>query len=117
MVFEFSLGCLQCSKHSSTCNTGSSLNVVVEGAILVAIFLKESEGILIAKVLKLNKSILSISSDHCSHELVNEVIIILSSDSLVSQSNVVNILKEFLSVGSHIKSDWQCLTRSNASDC
>merc|ERR1719450_70628 len=114
MILQRSVGSLQGSKNSSTSNTGSALNVVIEGAVHVPVFLKESEGVLVTKVFKLNQSILSISPDNSRHELINKVIILLSCHSLVSQSDVVWVLQKFLSVGSNIKSDWQCLTWSNA---
>ena len=58
--------------HSDGCR---ALNVIVKGALGVAVLLQEPEGIVVAKVLKLDERVLAIVLDHSLHELIDEVIV------------------------------------------
>ena len=72
-----------------------ALNVVVEGAVRVAVLLEEPEGVVVAKVLKLDERVLAVVLDHGLHELVDEVVVFPTGYALVSASYVVNILKKY----------------------
>ena len=73
-----------------------ALNVVVEGAVRVAVLLEEPEGVVVAKVLKLDERVLAVVLDHGLHELVDEVIIFGTGHTLVLAAYVVHILEKCL---------------------
>ena len=75
-----------------------ALNVVVEGAVRVAVLLEEPEGVVVAKVLKLDERVLAVVLDHGLHELVDEVVVLLARDAPVPAANVVHVLKRGYSV-------------------
>ena len=54
-----------------------NLDVVIEGAVLVAVVLEQSERVLVAKVLKLDQRLLSEPPHDRLHELVDEVVVFL----------------------------------------
>ncbi len=51
---------------------------------------------MVAKVLKLDKGVLTIAVDNGRHEFINQVIVGLSSNSFVPQSDVERIIEQFL---------------------
>ena len=55
--------------------------------------------IVIAKIFELDQGVLTIAFNYRSHELVNEVIVGLSSDTFVSSSDVIFVIKESLIIG------------------
>ena len=58
MVGEFGVGGLEPGQYSRHGHGGRSLDVIVEGAVLVAVLLQEAEGVVVAKVLELNQGVL-----------------------------------------------------------
>ena len=54
---------------------------------------------MIAKIFELDQGVLTIAFNYRSHELVNEVIVGLSSDTFVSGSDVIFVIKESLIIG------------------
>ena len=60
MVRQLGVGGLERGEHPGTRHARRALDVVVEGAVLVAVFLQEPEGILIAEVLELDECVLSV---------------------------------------------------------
>lgn len=51
---------------------------------------------MVAKVLKLDERVLAVPPYHSLHELVDEVIVLLAGDSLVTVTDVEVILQQFL---------------------
>jgi hypothetical protein len=72
------------------------LNIVVESQIFVAVLFKEAEGVVVAEIFKLDQSILAVTVYNGCHELVNQLVISISGDSLLSQSDVERIIQQFL---------------------
>ena len=92
-----------------------NLDVVIEGTVLVAVVLEQSERVLVAKVLKLDQRLLSEPLHNRPHELVDEVVVVLASDPLLTKANVVRVVKVFLSVAANVKGDREGLVRRNRS--
>ena len=57
---------------------------------------------MVTKIFELDQSILSISLDYGTHELIDEIIISFSSNSLMPSSDVIFILEEALIIGANI---------------
>ena len=57
---------------------------------------------MVTKIFELDQSILSISLDYGTHELIDEIIISFSSDSLMPSSDIIFILEEALIIGANI---------------
>ena len=135
VVTELGVGGLQSSKDPSDNNGCGALDVIVEGAVRVAVLLEEPEGILVAEVLKLDQRVLAIVLDNGLHELINEVVILLARHTPVSAAYVVHVLQTFcmsldsrngikmldleilLIVGADIQGDRQCLAGFDSSQC
>lgn len=83
-----------------------TLDIIVEGAVLLPVLPEEAEGIMIPKVLKLDQCVLSIFVHHSLHELIYQIIVGLRAVSLLVQAHVQWILEESL-VGhqKHAKDD------------
>ena len=114
MILQLCVCSSESSYDSSNSHTSCPLDVIIECAILVPIFLKEAECIVVSKVLKLDQTVLSIALYRCLeinkrleakeennkmfhlHELINKFIISLPSNSLVPQSNIVYIIQQLL---------------------
>lgn len=77
------------------------MDVVIESQEFVAVFLQETESVVVAKVFKLDERVLSITVHNGRHEFINQIIIGLSSNSLVSQPDVERIVQQFLNNGHH----------------
>lgn len=58
--------------------------------------LQETEGVVVAKVLKLDECVLAITLHHRLHELIDEAVICLTRHSLVSVANIKLILQQLL---------------------
>ena len=60
MVGQLGVGGLERRQHARHRHAGRALDVVVEGAVLVAVLLQEPERVLVAEVLELNEGVLSV---------------------------------------------------------
>ena len=65
-----------------------TLDIVVEGAVLLPVLPEEAEGIMVPKVLKLDQCVLSVLVNHSIHELINQIIVGLRAVSLLVQTHV-----------------------------
>lgn len=63
----------------------------------------------------LNECILPISSHHGLHKLVNKVVIFLTRDPFMVQSNVIGVIEQGLSICAHVQHNWETLTWFNSS--
>ena len=90
-----------------------NLDVVIEGTVLVSVVLEQSERVLVAKVLKLDQRLLSEPLHDRLHELVDEAVVFLASDPLLTKANVVRVVKVFLSIATNIKGDRKGLVWRN----
>ena len=63
---------------------------------------------MVTKIFELDQSILSISLDYGTHELIDEIIISFSSDSLMPGSDIIFILEEALIIGANICKALKC---------
>ena len=92
-----------------------NLDVVIEGTVFVAVVLKQSERVLVAKVLKLDQGLLAEPAHNRLHEFLDEVVVFLASDPLLTKANVVRVVKVFLSIATNVKGDRESLVRRNRS--
>ena len=53
-------------------HTGGSLDVIVEGAVLVPVLLQEPESVLVAEILELDEGVLAIAPNNCLSKTVLE---------------------------------------------
>ena len=60
VVRQLGVGGLESRQHARHRHARRALDVVVEGAVLVAVLLQEPEGVLIAEVLELDEGVLSV---------------------------------------------------------
>lgn len=97
------------------------MDVVIEGAVSIPVFVEDAKSIGVGKILKLYQTVHPVpagrQSDrvshqeslehfshlcfhslvcHCLHELVDQLVILLSSDSLVLQSDVQGVIEQRL---------------------
>src|SRR5262249_53384406 len=94
-------------------NCRSSLNVVVEGAQLVAVAVEESRGISSSKVLPLQENVWPALFDRL-HKRIHECIVFLAANAMVSPANVNGALQAFFVIGSHVEQDRQAILRMDA---
>lgn len=73
-----------------------TLDIIIEGAVLLPVLPEEAEGIMVPKVLKLDQRVLSIFFHHSLHELIDQIIIGLRAVTLLIQAHVQWILEESL---------------------
>ena len=92
-----------------------NLDVVIEGTVFVAVVLEQSERVLVAKVLKLDQGLLAEPLHNRLHELLDEVVVFLASDPLLTKANVVRVVEVFLSIATNVKGDREGLVRRNRS--
>lgn len=76
-----------------------TLDVIVEGAVLLPVLSKEAERVVVPKVFKLDQRVLPVFVHDSFHELINEIVICLGAVSLLVQPHVKRILKESLTGG------------------
>lgn len=74
----------------------STLDVIVEGAVLLPVLSEKAESVVVPKVFKLDQRVLPVFVHHGLHELVNQVIIGLRAIPLLIQAHVEGILQESL---------------------
>ena len=60
MVGQLGVGGLERGEHPGTRHAGRALDVVIEGAVLVAVLLQEPEGVVVAEVLELDEGVLAV---------------------------------------------------------
>lgn len=110
--------CFACQSRRGIQSTDSngcrSLNIIVECAIVIAVFVEESEGIMIAEIFELNERILTVTLDHGRHEFVDELVICRSGDTFLSQTNVQRVFQKVFVVGADIDQNGQALVRFDA---
>lgn len=73
-----------------------TLDIIVEGAVLLPVLPEEAEGVVVSKVLKLDQRVLPVFVHHSFHELINQIIVGLRAISLLVQAHVHRILEESL---------------------
>lgn len=73
-----------------------TLDIIVEGAVLLPVLPEEAESIVVPKVLKLDQCVLPVFVHHSLHELINQIIVSLRAIPLLVQAHVQRILEESL---------------------
>lgn len=73
-----------------------TLDIIVEGAVLLPVLPEEAEGVVVPEVLKLDQCVLAVFFHHSLHELINQIIVSLRVISLLVQAHVQRILEESL---------------------
>lgn len=97
------------STNVTTENDGTStLDVIVEALVLVAVAVEESKGLLGLKVLELNEH-LGVNLGASSHELIHELLHHLERGSLGTETKVKRIPQVVLIGGTAIQNNWQGL--------
>lgn len=74
----------------------STLDIIVEGAVLLPVLPEKPESVVVPKVFKLDQCVLPVFVHHSLHELVNQVIVRLRTVPLLIQAHVERILEESL---------------------
>lgn len=74
----------------------NTLDIIVEGTVLLPVLPEEAEGIVVPKVLKLNQCVLPIFVHHSLHELINQIIVGLRAIPILVQAHVKWISEESL---------------------
>lgn len=74
----------------------STLDVIVEGAVLLPVLSEKPESVVVPKVFKLDQRVLPVFVHHGLHELVDQVIVHLRAIPLLIQAHVEGILQESL---------------------
>lgn len=97
------------------------MDVVVEGTVSIPVFVEDAEGVAVGEILKLYQAVHPVpagqQSDrsdiwisralfghlcfyslvrHCLHELVDQLVVLLPSDSLVLQADVQGVVEQRL---------------------
>lgn len=75
-----------------------TLDVVVESEIAVAVFFQQAKCVVIGKVLKLHQRPLTVSTGDSTKELVNQFVITLTTNTLVSETDVRRVVHQFLCI-------------------
>ena len=95
--------CYSCScQYAGQCDRSGPLYVVVESASVVLVFTKQSESVMICKVLELNEASLAKFSLHRLHKLVHKFVVFLADNAALSQSNITWIVQKMLIVRAHV---------------
>ena len=101
LVLNILAGDAQRRKHAGQCDRRGALDVVVEHACAIAIFLKQPECVLIGEVLELD--------DHArkhllcgGHEFVHELVVDLAAHPALAQAHVKRIGEQRAVVGTHV---------------
>src|SRR5438309_1509499 len=93
MLSDFLLGDAQGSKDSSQCDTRSAVDVVIEGADLVAIALEDRDGVDVCEVLPLDAAF-RVTRLHCINELVNEGHVLFAADAVLAQAEIKRVVEQ-----------------------
>lgn len=73
-----------------------TLDIIVEGAVLLPVLPQEAEGIVVPKVLKLDQCVLPVFVHHSFHEFIDQIIVGLRAVPLLVQAHVQRILEKSL---------------------
>jgi hypothetical protein len=93
---QLGFGDAQRGEEAGDGDRGGALDVVVEGAVLVAVLLKETEGVVVAEVFELDQSVLAVPAHHRLHELLDELVVFCSNNALLTQTNVQRVVQQLL---------------------
>ena len=91
-------------------NAGGALDVVVEGADLVAIARQDRHGVEIGEVLPLDAAF-RVELLHCCHELVDESQIVFAAHAVLAQALIERVVEQALIVGADVENDRQTVLR------
>ena len=94
-------------------NAGGALDVVVEGADLVAIARQDRDGVEVGEVLPLDAAF-RVELLHRRHELINERQILFAADALLAQAQIEWVVEQGLIVRADIENDRQAVLRRHA---
>ena len=86
MILKFRSCSLHGSQHPRHHHAGSALDVVVEGAILFSVVFKETESVLVPKILKLDEGLLAKSDEESKHDLEGKDAFYLATTAFINSS-------------------------------
>jgi hypothetical protein len=98
VVRELRLGQPERGEEAGDRDRGRALDVIVEGAIMLAVLVEQPEGVRVAKVLELYEGVLAVALDRGLHELVHELVVLRAGDALVPMADVQRVLQQRLRV-------------------
>ena len=113
LVVEFAAGHTQRREQARERHRRRSLDVVVEDANLVAIFVQQTEGRMIGEILELNQH----PGKHCARggdEFVNELIICGAAQPFLAQADIIGIVQQRLIVSADVQHHRQAERRVDA---
>jgi hypothetical protein len=93
---QLGFGNAQRGEEAGDGDRGGALDVVVEGAVLVAVLLEETEGVVVAEVFELDQGVLAVPAHHRLHELLNKLVVFRSDYALLTQTDVQRVVQQLL---------------------
>jgi len=103
----------KCGVDTCESHAGCPLDVIVEGAEALPVLLQQAERVPCGEVLELDDRL----GEHLGHgveELVDEIVVGVTTKPLARQPDVERIVEEFLVIRSHIQHDGQRVGRVDA---
>src|SRR5215469_7363842 len=113
LVPQSLLSHLDRAQNRAECNSGRSLDIVVKGQQLIAITLEDRPGMRIREIFPLQACFRRLLF-HRLHESLDEVVVVLASDSLATPAEVIRVVEPFLIIRSYVEHDRQRSLRANA---
>src|SRR5262249_55726569 len=107
-------GQAQRSEDAGQDNAGGALDVVIEGAVLVAIAREDGDRVEIGEILPLDAAFRG-ELLHGGHELVDESKIFFSADGVLAQALIERVVEQALIVRADIENNGQTVLRGYAS--
>mmetsp|Transcript_20937 Transcript_20937/g.23292 ORF Transcript_20937/g.23292 Transcript_20937/m.23292 type:complete len:218 (+) Transcript_20937:725-1378(+) len=117
MVFPGHLG--QRNRGKNTCgdDSGSALDVVIEGTAPILVLIEQPEGVRVRKILELQEHVLSEFGLGGGNELVNELVVLRASHSFLLEAGVHGVIEHRLVVGANIEHYGKCAGRVDSAQC
>src|SRR5208282_6633113 len=116
LVGQLTAGNAQCREQTGEHYRSRSLNIVIENANLVAIFVQKMECRMIGKIFELNQNAGKYSA--CSRDkFVDKLVICRTTEPLLAQANIIRVVQQRLIVSTDIQHHWQTELRMHAGTC
>jgi hypothetical protein len=115
LVFQRNTCDVHCRKKRRRSNGCRSLNIVIEGADLVAIARKKTGSIRPGKIFPLQQDMGPALLDH-RHKSVHKIVVFLPANTLVAPADIDRILQTLFVVSPHVEQDRQAVLRMDPAE-